>query len=540
MSYTSPFKLPFLSELNSSFDPQSLRLVKRKLLAEFELNNNNNLSFNGKSYSKNDILTILEQLEEDSKSSYHFFIFQHKELLAFLETGTVPAGFEFINSSYFHTQEFIDFIAPYFTEVYSNALVEAVKNNNYQRVELLKHFEEAVGRMSMDDCYRKTYRLISQLTNDITEAAERMKISKYFHSSYDNFLHGSRIKTFNALPEYFQEVIDDYLYAIITLYVSTVNNASNVDKAVQLIDSALQVNCGYTIKEELLKRKTEIANFRISSTQRTSSPTPTSTDSDSGSGFGKGVYAVIVIIVIFLRIILASRGCSSSHSSYDYTPPKVYIPEQTYDYSSTTAVSEDLFEAFNTFATDLTNAYDSVQIPENADEKRPANSTVLYKERFDNSADEFAPTKESYCTIYNITPYDAVVLTGNPGNNDFAKYLRSQDSLRIYNMGASDNTSKCYFFMGTGWVPNVKFEVENAVGDMIKTKGLFKSVFAKPENEYDAKSIEYNDDTYDVDNKYNTRHHKTVLYIRGGSLNTISTFSDVDLSVWRSLQDLPQ
>ena len=66
MSYLSPFELLPLDILSiSTSDKIDVRFIKKRILAEFELNDNEPLEINNQFLSKNEVLKLVEGLEQE-------------------------------------------------------------------------------------------------------------------------------------------------------------------------------------------------------------------------------------------------------------------------------------------------------------------------------------------------------------------------------------------------------------------------------------------------------------------------------------------
>jgi hypothetical protein len=110
MLYLSPSSL--LGEaIPQPFDKKAIQLARKKLLAELELNEGNDLQIRGRSYGKSDIINYFEDLLKENVLEYHAAISQDKVLLVFLEEADIQPGERFAKNQLYTDPFFIRWIS---------------------------------------------------------------------------------------------------------------------------------------------------------------------------------------------------------------------------------------------------------------------------------------------------------------------------------------------------------------------------------------------------------------------------------------------
>ncbi len=127
MRYISPFKL-FPSIDFSKVEVSSISDVKlkRKAIAEFELNDNQPLEIKGIAIGKSEALRLIESLKEASVLKEHLDIIKEKDLLTFLEGSSTSYIFNSVNKS----RVISSLVAEEFVEMYDRVLLQAYKGVN--------------------------------------------------------------------------------------------------------------------------------------------------------------------------------------------------------------------------------------------------------------------------------------------------------------------------------------------------------------------------------------------------------------------------
>jgi hypothetical protein len=126
MQYISPFTQigVTIDELRREPLLQNINVLKKRFLAEFELNRAISLHLPAGEFSKNDILLYFESIL--SSFPHHLLIAKDPVLLVFLETNQIKESFSDIYSD----ESFLSFIEPYFAHSFCQLGIQLLENQN--------------------------------------------------------------------------------------------------------------------------------------------------------------------------------------------------------------------------------------------------------------------------------------------------------------------------------------------------------------------------------------------------------------------------
>jgi hypothetical protein len=129
MLYLSPSSL-FGEVIPQPIDKKAIQLARKKLLAEIELNDGNDLQIRGRSYGKNDIINYFEDLLQDHALEYHTAISQDNVLLVFLEEADIQPGEHFAKNPLYTDTSFIRWISASFTGSFRRLTLECFRSSD--------------------------------------------------------------------------------------------------------------------------------------------------------------------------------------------------------------------------------------------------------------------------------------------------------------------------------------------------------------------------------------------------------------------------
>lgn len=194
MKYLNPFHTleitPELLEVDASGE---LKMLRQRLLAEFELHETATLTLQGKELDKAGVLFLIAELENEAHREYHAHIFRNPQIRSFLEDGVANfTGLDF--QQIFHSKDFNEFIAPHFARQYNTQLYFAVKHQKLVLIDQLNSIHLPFSPKWIAQCYQDTYRF---LVYQLKEAKSMDRKIAVVHN-YGPILAG--------LPSYFDTV----------------------------------------------------------------------------------------------------------------------------------------------------------------------------------------------------------------------------------------------------------------------------------------------------------------------------------------------
>ena len=127
--YRSPVRLvSYAGEPLSPYAPQTISRAKKKLLAEAALQDNE-LQINDVSYTKNDIITLLDSITDEPVWRYHCAVYALPALMPFLEQGYFddaalsPVFYQQLN------EDLIKFLSPWFATAFNQVSGAYIRMN---------------------------------------------------------------------------------------------------------------------------------------------------------------------------------------------------------------------------------------------------------------------------------------------------------------------------------------------------------------------------------------------------------------------------
>ncbi len=293
MQYINPYKLLGIATENcSEVDTTIINKAKRKLIAEIELSDTKTISHLGADVNKADCIKIIDDLDSKSRREFHLFILQNKQLYNFLTSRDLTFFTQFKFESIYKDKEFLDFISPFFSEQYDQALFINFKKNSTHNLKSIFSVKPITNSEYSEKCYKATYSFLREINNEIE------KINKDIENNNSSFIKQNfqgltrlisdkvNVEQLNALPSYFQSIRNQIAHSIRDIEVKLYNDPyNNYTVAFQLIEFAKSINSDgltlqtitksyYTVKQQYESCQTPILDNSKSSpiTQKVEEP----------------------------------------------------------------------------------------------------------------------------------------------------------------------------------------------------------------------------------------------------------------------------
>jgi len=239
MAYLSPFKLlPFLTiDLVSSQD-FDYQILKRKILVEYELNDNQPIDIDGKYIGKTEALRVLELLKDPEVLKQHVLISRNEELLNFLENGDLYF-FAFVEN---HEMELPELIHLDFIQKFSEQLARFYQNNQSDEVDLLTKYpinKLNSGEDPFELLYKKIKSDLITLEEIQNHALDKDKIEK-LKPIIQHFTY-QKAEIINLLPFNYSYLRDKIIEISINLSSDIYNNTKEKSLAHALCGFATQI-----------------------------------------------------------------------------------------------------------------------------------------------------------------------------------------------------------------------------------------------------------------------------------------------------------
>lgn len=214
MNYINPYELLNITAENlSDIDSALIKKAKKHLLAEIQLNNDK-YKFRSYELPKTVCNSIIDELDNEDKKRFHFYIYQNKNLNNFLTEGSLAFVEKYRLESIYNAPEFINFISPYFTQKFDKAILKAFQNGDTQLIKSILKYQHLINQSDTNNSFRSLDKELrnriaeidvikDEITNDNSEFCEN-EFAKPLSFVISNF----PIEPLNVLPKYFQSLIN--------------------------------------------------------------------------------------------------------------------------------------------------------------------------------------------------------------------------------------------------------------------------------------------------------------------------------------------
>lgn len=306
MLYTSPFDILNLptAELQQ-LDKKMLQLKKKQLLAELQLQSSDVITLSGKEFTKNDIVALFEQLEQDDALAMHAAIAADPALLQFLQTGKINPGQKFNYNPLYQEPDFISFVSPYYKEAFNRHILKALACNDYTRIAGIFGNPVLLTGEDYDHCFGKLHAYLEEKLHGVLRLKENFAANNRTDLSglHDYYIY-DWVTTLNKLPEEFANFREDYT---IELYNFAVDlwNGKRRDEARALLYGIESLDCSANMKNMIADLQRQ--------TNRVQEP------ASSGRSGGGGSSMVWVVISLLIMVIRIGVTCNRSSSSNNYS-----------------------------------------------------------------------------------------------------------------------------------------------------------------------------------------------------------------------------
>lgn len=259
MQYINPFELLNIQTENlSDIDSSTIRRAKNNVIADIELSDSKIIDFRGFDLTKSDCIRVIDELDNNDKKEFHFFIFKNSSLNSFLTKGDSQFFNTYKVESIYKLPEFLDFISPYFADQYDKLLFSNYKKGNRKNLKDILSVTPITNEIYLEKCYKSTHSYLRKINNEIKDTTKEIDNSstQYTREYFENIhLKIKKIvapELLNLLPSYFLNIRDSlgdsvrYL-AVIVHNIQWDKSDSDLSKDLSvpfyIIEIAKEINC---------------------------------------------------------------------------------------------------------------------------------------------------------------------------------------------------------------------------------------------------------------------------------------------------------
>jgi hypothetical protein len=443
MQYRSPIPvLHYAGAPQEQPDVNNLLRIQKRLLIELDHGGTGSLQVGTQSLTKDDILTLIEDLKQQQSYLFHQWIYDNPRLLTLLEKGTAPTAGPLYDRNLSYRAEFRQFkifISPYLVQPIGKGINQAFLKRDFSTARsflLARHLLESTF---FDDTFGKLGHSLKSLAEEL-KRTERKEIP--FVPDHYGFVDGTFVDFLNDLPEALSQYREMLAIALINLSVEIQRTHADF---CQRIYSYLQgLNCSPETKRIIMQNRS-IFNRHHEKQETTSS----SSSSRSGCGAGIG----ITFFIITLLRVLINLADDDDHA---YTPINL---NQTSIPGTGITLSEMGYQAFTARIGRIVkrqmtaSGRDSIaEVIRQQPPYVPPTGTSLYPD-FCESLLTYQPTSSIPSQLLNNSDYDIVIFLRNQ-QATYTAYLAKGQKIET-KMAVQDVLS---FYAGNDWSYDVTFK----------------------------------------------------------------------------------
>lgn len=255
MQYINPLALLGLDpeEALQGISSARLKREKKKLMAEFELNEASNIELRGISLNKNQVLDLFDQLVDPKIIEHHAKVLSKLSLLAFLEESSLDYFYSGdISMLSAQSESFLKFIAPYFAFQYNKRLLHAFKQRDWEEIQTMSTHPLPIPSKFFAQTYKDTFHLIHTHIKEIEDTTFKIEKGSLPDGKMQEYCDEMYIAAMNRLPDYFAGSRDRYALALENLAISVHNVHKRPKLAVFILKQGLKMHLGEDARSALM------------------------------------------------------------------------------------------------------------------------------------------------------------------------------------------------------------------------------------------------------------------------------------------------
>lgn len=196
MQYLNPFSLFDLDP--STVLQEDIKMLKKQILAEFELQDTSEITIKGQTFDKNTLINLIDKLKDTDTFYFHEKVFTSPGLLAFLEQGDISKVDNENLIALFKDKRIVHQLSHYYIQIYSERLLSAIRVQNIQEVELLSNFYLPEKPKWKAGAYNRSFQFLMYYLRDAKSLPRKIEAAKLYW------------EVIALLPAYFDPVRDAY------------------------------------------------------------------------------------------------------------------------------------------------------------------------------------------------------------------------------------------------------------------------------------------------------------------------------------------
>lgn len=267
MTFINPIEILNLSGTPlQAIDNVVKKKARKAVLAEIDLSDDELFHYHQQQLTKADCERSIDELEQQDRLEFYHFIAGYEPLNQFLTTGNTALFTAFKHESIFTLPEFIRFISPYFAAAYSRVLQQAYTHTSsatFLQViavpPIVTEEDKTVAYQSIRTQLNQHIELIHAITLHVKAADETADMEAIARKVEGLVV----VEKINALPDYFQPLINTLFMTVRELFIATINVRKNLKICIQLYKHITDVKADLRHKERVWKDLADLTRVAV-------------------------------------------------------------------------------------------------------------------------------------------------------------------------------------------------------------------------------------------------------------------------------------
>lgn len=265
MKYISPFAFFSSSQLEGihSFEDISYPKLRKRLLAKYELNNNEAIKIGDDFVNKSEALTVLEELTKEPAAAFHIYVHQNETLMNFLSAPTLDhlLAVRDIDESAIEGRK--RYLSKFFATNLNELMKWAFKNKHRKTMRRLYTFDTDKFILSIDKdlCYGDTYQafnkqitILENMHTDFSSGSTEMK--DLMDDTFD-VVTTVYVDIVNFLPDYFLVLRNKLAKTLQSISIDIYNKGER-GLGEKLIHLAVSLEAEHDTRKSIMKTRDEV------------------------------------------------------------------------------------------------------------------------------------------------------------------------------------------------------------------------------------------------------------------------------------------
>jgi len=299
MQYISPLSILGTLSTSDATDKKGLAVAKKKMLAELELNGGSTVFIKGKEFTKNDIVTFFDNIQQSDDLAYHIAVANDVFLLKFLENNTLENKIGFNKAERYKDPAFLDWVSPYFYTaftVYGSKCIEKTRADDW--ITLMDNQILMNDKYTADawDYFERGIRGYLNVLQSVGAAGQNVQLAEI--SALCDFNH---VRILKKLPtQRFYVLMDEYAGAMMNAAVYMYNKGQHYASGT-ILDNAKMLAVSTGIKDEIIKKQNarDEAMHNLPEASR------------GGGNAQTSPWAIVRVVLVIVVLLLRIAACNS-------------------------------------------------------------------------------------------------------------------------------------------------------------------------------------------------------------------------------------